>query len=573
MEVGCDTLSECAYNVLVHGKGGTTSHALREGRDLVLGREADCAIALRDSRVSRHHAILRLREGAVELSDLGSRNGSFLDGIRIVANVFVHVEPTAVLRVGGAVLVFEEARSSDQWCHDEATFERKAAIILANAKERRTAVGVIEVRWRKSDMTTTSTVASASSVPLQHLLARIPGPDGIVGAYDKSRLILVCPNSDAEKLEASAVLIRRLCVDQEIGAVVKTGLSAQAQSVQALLLQTSRGPETSTPPVIFQGGLYSLEKLVSRLDASDASILIVGETGVGKDVLARTLHARSRRANRPFVALNCAAFTESLFESELFGHEKGAFTGAQQTKTGLLEAAAGGTVFLDEIGEMALGLQAKLLRVVENREVLRVGGLQARPLDVRFLFATNRDLREEIAKKTFRSDLFFRISSVSLKIPPLRERIDEIVPLTLHFIAVAANQLGRPVPTLMDGAAQFLEGHAWPGNIRELKNVIDLAVFVHEGDEIRPSDIHIEPYLLADTAELTPGPISDPEIRLPPPSSRRVDPEAERAAILDALERSVWNQSAAAKLLGMPRRTLVKRLAQYDLPRPRKRDS
>jgi DNA-binding NtrC family response regulator len=572
MEISSGTLSESAYNLLVHGRAGTASHALREGRDVVLGRESDCTIVLRDSLVSRHHALLRVRAGSIELSDLGSRNGSFLDGARVASNVFVTVQPTAVLRIGGAVLVFEPARSSEHWCFDEPTFERKAAAIVATAKARRAAVGVVEVRWEKQDTATTSTVASSSSLPLQSLLARIVGPDGIVGAHDSSRMILVCADTDAEKLDASAALVKRLCSEHKVHAVVKTALSAEAQSVQALLQRASGSPGASTPPVIFQGGLYSLEKLISRLDASDASILIVGETGVGKDVLARSLHARSRRASRPYIALNCAAFTESLFESELFGHEKGAFTGAQASKTGLLESASGGTVFLDEIGEMPLGLQAKLLRVVENREILRVGGLQPRPIDVRFLFATNRDLRQEIENKTFRSDLFFRISSVSLKVPPLRERVDEIVPLALHFIEVAAKRIGRPVPTLMEGAAQFLKGHSWPGNVRELKNVIDLAAFVHEGDVIRPSDIHIELYIPIGTADEKSSPVSEPEVRLPPTSSRRMDADAERAAILDALERTVWNQSAAAKLLGMPRRTFVKRLAQYDLPRPRKRD-
>ena len=325
----------------------------------------------------------------------------------------------------------------------------------------------------------------------------------------------------------------------------------------------------AAPPRMFKD-LSSIDRLMARLDASDASILIVGETGVGKDVMARSLHARSRRAQHPYIALNCAAFTEALFESELFGHEKGAFTGATQTKTGLLESAAGGTVFLDEIGEMPLGLQAKLLRVVENREILRVGGLQPRPIDVRFLFATNRDLRQEIENKTFRSDLFFRISTVSLRIPPLRERVDEIVPLALHFVEVGARRIGHRVPVLAGDAHDPLERHAWPGNVRELKNVMDLAVMVHEGDTIRASDIHIEGYSPADAMRASMPP---PEERPSPlPSYRRPDPDAERARILDALERTAWNQSAAAKLIGMPRRTFVKRLAQYDLPRPRKRE-
>jgi two-component system response regulator AtoC len=569
-------LTALSYRVLVHRKTGTTTYTLREGRDIVFGREPDCTVVLADTRVSRRHAVLRLQGDAIAFSDLGSRNGSLVDGARIDANVFIHVRPTSVIRLGETVLVFEAARSSEQWCFDLATFEKKAGAILAKAKESKALVGLVDVRWEKRDMTTTSTAAAVSPMPLQQLLARIVGADGIVGAHDSGGMVLLCPNTDADKLQVSATLVRDLCAEHKIAVQVKTALSAEAQSVQTLLLQASRGPDASSPPVIFQGGLYSIDKLVSRLDASDASILIVGETGVGKDVLARSLHGRSRRANRPYIALNCAAFTEALFESELFGHERGAFTGAAQTKTGLLESAAGGTVFLDEIGEMPIGLQAKLLRVVENREVLRVGGLQPRPIDVRFLFATNRDLRREIENKTFRSDLFFRISTVSLKIPPLRERIEEIVPLALHFIEIGARRIGRPVPGLLDEARQFLKGHAWPGNVRELKNVIDLAVLVHEGDTIRPSDIHIESYIPVDTADSKVGPVSTPDSRVsppPPPSYRRTDPELERAQILDALERSVWNQSAAAKLLGMPRRTFVKRLAQYDLPRPRKRET
>ncbi|MBX3210006.1 MAG: sigma-54-dependent Fis family transcriptional regulator, partial [Labilithrix sp.] len=348
-----------------------------------------------------------------------------------------------------------------------------------------------------------------------------------------------------------------------------------ARTLDALLAELARGgapePRAVVPPVVFQGGLRSVDALLAKLDASEAPVLIVGETGVGKDVLARTLHARSRRAGRPFVALNCAAFTEALFESELFGHERGAFTGAAQAKVGLLESAAGGTVFLDEIGEMPLGMQAKLLRVVENREVLRVGALQPRQIDVRFLFATNRDLRREIEHKTFRSDLFFRIGSISLAIPPLRERLDDIAPLMTHFVESASRRIGRPVPRVLPETVRLLEGHAWPGNVRELKNVVELAVLVQDGDEIRPADIHIERYMAAEAApSSSAASVRDPESVTSEPRTG-AESKTEKERIVDALERSAWNQSTAAKLLGMPRRTLVKRLAQYELPRPRKR--
>ena len=599
-------MAESSYKVLVHQKSGTTTCALTEGRDVVFGREAGCTVVLADARVSRRHAVLRLLRDEIQVSDLGSRNGTHVDGRRIEAKTFVPVRATSVIRIGDAVLVFEvaHARPAEHWCFDAAAFGAKAAAILADARSKKATVGLLDIRWEQQDTVSTSTASNvssgASSMPLRQLLARIAGPDGVVGAHESSGLVLLCPNTDAGKLEASAALVRQLCAERSVPVAVKSALSGTASSVQDLLLQASRGAGGAAPPVVFQGGLYSLEKLVSRLDSSDASVLIVGETGVGKDVLARSLHGRSRRSSRPYVALNCAAFTEALFESELFGHEKGAFTGAAQVKTGLLESAAGGTVFLDEVGEMPLGLQAKLLRVVENREILRVGGLQPRPIDVRFIFATNRDLRKEIENKTFRSDLYFRISTVSLRVPPLRDRVDEIVPLALHFAEISARRIGRPVPVLLEEAKQFLKGHAWPGNVRELKNVMELAVLVHDGDAIRPADIHIEPYIPVDASEPI-GPVSTPfsplEARtsehLPPPSSerrlpitskassplsapasyRRVDPETERAHILAALEKTFWNQSEAAKLLGMPRRTFVKRLAQYNVPRPRKRET
>lgn len=595
------------YSVLVHQKSGTTTFVLKEGREVVFGREAGCTVVLADGRVSRRHAVLRLKNNEILVSDLGSRNGTSVDGKRIEPNVLSPVGATSVVRIGDAVLVFvaATARPSEHWCFDAASFEARATPLLADARAKKTTVGLLAIRFEPQDTMTTSTASteklgrSQSSMPLRQLLARIPGPDGVVGAHESTGLLLLCPGMDAGKLEASAALVRQLCAERNVSVTVTSALSATAHSVQELLLQSSRGLGTGTPPVVFQGGLYSLERLVSRLDSSDASVLIVGETGAGKDVLARSLHARSRRSGQPYVALNCAAFTEALFESELFGHERGAFTGAAHAKTGLLESAAGGTVFLDEIGEMPLGLQAKLLRVVENREILRVGGLQPRPIDVRFIFATNRDLRQEIEKKTFRSDLYFRISTVTLRVPPLRDRVDEIVPLARHFAEVSARAINRPTPVLLEEAQQFLRGHAWPGNVRELKNVMELAVLVHDEATIRPADIHIDPYIPVDSApeplapisgQFTPIESSTAEHIAPPasergPSSvdrasalglisyRRVDPETERAHIVAALEQTSWNQSEAAKLLGMPRRTFVKRLDQYSIPRPRKRDT
>ena len=551
----------------------------------MFGREADCHVVLSDGRVSRRHARLSLRAGVLTFEDLGSRNGSVVDGEPIPPKVAVPVRPTSVLRIGDALLVLEPApeASSELWAFDRATFEKRAAAILARGKAKGVATGVVAIRWEAPSERSTTTISDGRGPQaIEQLLARIVGAQGVIGAHENGRLLALVAETTRERLEESAALVERACAGHH-PARVTVACSKDAKTVDDLLAQAvDKGTREVIPPVLFQGGLRPVEALLAKLDASEAPVLIVGETGVGKDVLARTLHARSRRAQRPMVALNCAAFTDALFESELFGHERGSFTGAAQAKMGLLESAAGGTVFLDEIGEMPLGLQAKLLRVVENREVLRVGALQPKPIDVRFIFATNRDLRREIERNTFRSDLFFRIASITLTVPPLRERVDEIVPLATHFVAGAARRLGREAPALLPETQRFLQGHAWPGNVRELKNVMELAVLVQDGDAILPADIHIERYQLADTT-----PPAAPEARrdeastVNEPAAAPHAPAApdgepgtmsEKARILDALERSVWNQSAAAKLLGMPRRTLVKRLTKYDLPRPRKRE-
>jgi two-component system, NtrC family, response regulator AtoC len=294
----------------------------------------------------------------------------------------------------------------------------------------------------------------------------------------------------------------------------------------------------------------------ARLAAkSSISVLLLGETGVGKEVLARAVHALSPRAARPFLGLNCAALAESLLESELFGHEKGAFTGALQAKPGLFEAADGGTVFLDEIGEMPLTIQVKLLRVLELREVMRVGGRTPRRVDVRFIAATNRDLEAEAARGAFRQDLFFRLDGISLLIPPLRGRAPEIAPLARAFLARAAAELDRPhPPALTAEALRLLERYPWPGNVRELRNVIDRAVVLCPGDSIGPE--HLPLKVREGTA-------------LRPPAS---EPRDERGRILAALEATLWNQTQAAAKLGVSRRTLINRIEEYGLPRPRKKD-
>jgi transcriptional regulator with PAS, ATPase and Fis domain len=248
------------------------------------------------------------------------------------------------------------------------------------------------------------------------------------------------------------------------------------------------------------------------------------------------------------VSFNCAAFSEALLESELFGHERGAFTGAVHEKTGLLESAPGGTIFLDEIGEMPLALQAKLLRVLEEKKVTRVGALAARPIDVRFVAATNRDLEAEVDHGAFRRDLYYRLSAFTIAIPPLRERVGEIAPLARGFVEEAAVRAHRRVPELSAEAIATLEAMPWPGNVRELRNTIDRALVLATGDLIEACHLG---------EELAPA-------KLAP------EPADERERIRRALEQCAGNQTKAARVLGIARGTLIARMEQYGLPRPKK---
>jgi len=286
---------------------------------------------------------------------------------------------------------------------------------------------------------------------------------------------------------------------------------------------------------------------------------LLGETGVGKEILAETIHRRSTRAAKPFVRLNCAALTETLLESELFGHEKGAFTGAIATKPGLFEVADGGVVFLDEVGELKMSTQVKLLRVLDERKVLRVGDVTPRAIDVRVVAATNRDLEADVRAGSFRLDLLYRLNAMSIVIPPLRERVAEIEPLARAFLTRIATKLERPAPRLSPAARALLESYSWPGNVRELRNVIERAMVLCTGPEIAPDDLPEDKMRATFTARVRPAPTDPP-----------LDGD-ERARIIAALDACAGNQTEAAKMLGVSRRTLITKIEKLAVPRPRKR--
>jgi two-component system, NtrC family, response regulator AtoC len=316
-------------------------------------------------------------------------------------------------------------------------------------------------------------------------------------------------------------------------------------------------------------------RVAGRVAPSEATVLLLGETGVGKEVLATHIHRLSPRAKRRLLQINCAALPEALLEAELFGAEQGAYTGAVRDRAGLLESADGGTVLLDEIGELPLGTQAKLLRVLEERRVLRLGARTSKAIDVRFIAATNRDLDEEVAAGRFRRDLLFRLNVVSIEIPPLRERPSDIETLARHFL----RELRRnETPELSTEALDALKRHSWPGNVRELRNVLERALLMCEGRVIEPR--HLPSMLGArrDAEEKRARPtVPVPADCASPMESlrdiQRVADERERETILEALAQCGGNQTRAAKVLGISRRTLVARIEAYGAPRPRKTPS
>lgn len=369
----------------------------------------------------------------------------------------------------------------------------------------------------------------------------------------------------AERIATPLVVCGRNADAEAVLRAIRAGareflpLPPDAELIAAMLAAVSGAPDA---PVCRDAAMGALLARAEQLARADASILITGESGTGKEVLARHLHAHSRRARGPFVALNCAALPETLLESELFGHEKGAFSGAVASRKGKFEQAEGGTLLLDEIGEMELRLQAKLLRAIQEREVDRLGGNAPVRVDVRLLAATNRDLPAEVRAGRFREDLYFRLNVVQLHIPPLRERPGDILPLAEHFALRYADANGLPRRALTPAAAARLHAHAWPGNVRELENAIHRAVLLAAGAAIGADAIEL---VALPEAAPAPGAAPAPAAPADPIAAlvgRRME-EVERELILETLGRCLGNRTRAAEILGISIRTLRNKLAEY----------
>jgi len=330
--------------------------------------------------------------------------------------------------------------------------------------------------------------------------------------------------------------------------------AAEHRSLRAENLRLKRSIDSATAPPPLLGSSPAMKHvvdLVATVSSSDSTVLITGESGTGKEVVARAIHAASARRYNPMVVVNCGALPEGILESELFGHEAGAFTGAKARHKGKFETAEGGSVFLDEIGEVSPKVQVELLRVLEEKVVTRLGGQSPVPVDFRTIAATNRDLREAVRSGAFREDLYWRLNVVHIHIPPLRERPEDVPVLAEHFLARFTRVMNRRDLRLSADALSALSSYPWPGNVRELQNAIERAVVVGTGDVVRASDL---PLRVTATPENGPGPGSLAE--------------AERAHVRSVLDASGWNITRAARVLDIDRVTLYNKIRKYDLKKP-----
>ncbi len=340
----------------------------------------------------------------------------------------------------------------------------------------------------------------------------------------------------------------------EVRHTVRTALEKRKLKKEVSELRAKLKEKQKFPFIIGKSSkILELQKIIRQIAPTDCNILILGETGTGKELIARAIHALSPRAEARFLAFNCGAFSEDLLANELFGHEKEAFTGARGVKKGLLEAASGGTVLLDEIGDMPLSMQVKLLRVLQEKRLIRVGGTEEIPVDIRVLAATNKDLRKEVAKGAFRKDLYYRLNVITLEVPALTDRRDDIPLLAYHFLEKFADAQSKGVKKISDEVMDILMAYEFPGNVRELENIIERAVALCEGDIIQPK--HLPP----DLQQLT--------LRVHRPKQRKflTLEEYEREYISWVLTKTKGNKTKAAKILGIDRVSLWRKLKKYKL--------
>jgi two-component system response regulator AtoC len=549
-----------AFLVITIDDGGSRVIDLPEGVDVTFGRSRGATVTLDSDKVSRMHARVRRTGDVIDVEDLGSRNGTRVNGDKI--------EGPRRLTTGdeisvGPILAVLGVTSG---------LRRTSTIADVTTGETRLAAEVDRsVRYHRP--VTVALLRIASDTILDQI-ERAIRPMDLIAEDAGDDYLVILPELGRDEGSAAVQRLLDFARAANVQATAATALCPDdGTTVEALIsvlragLRTGRVPRAPAPkgtPVVFDPAMQRVYALVERIADTSMTVLILGETGVGKELVCEAIHQRSSRRDRPLIKLNCAALPESLLESELFGYERGAFTGADKRKVGFFEAADGGTLFLDEIGDMPLPLQAKLLRVLERKVITRVGGTSEVATDARLIAATHRNLDNDVRSGRFRQDLLFRIGGFTIAVPPLRDRPSEILPLAEHFVRTAAAEQARGAPMLSDDARDALAGYDWPGNVRELRNALERAL-VLASDTITASDL--------------PERLHDASHRVRPQVATGADvrgqlAEVERAAIVAALDAESGNQTRAARRLGLSRRALIYKMEKYGLkPPPQRADN
>jgi len=562
-------------HLLVFNGSSSWMYQLPPRGEVVIGRAETADLRINDPSISRQHARLMIDDDAVTISDLGSQNGTRVNHERIIGEHVLRPNDVVTLHKT-TLLLHSTAVATPTAVLDANAFRQRLESEIDRAIRYERAFGLICIIWP-------ARVVDRRAIERQlgDQLRRIDAS----GWADDHMLQIVLAEVSADTATTIAGRLRSKLEDAvqvgvascpgdgfDIDDLIASARNAASCAPPGAIGEVAREYQTMTfgslRVIVADPAMVRLYALVERLAPVDLPMLVTGETGCGKEVVATAIHCMSARRDRKLVSLNCAAIAETLVESELFGHEKGAFSGAVAAKPGLLEAASGSTLFLDEIGELSLAVQAKLLRVLETQKLTRVGDVNERSVDVRIVAATNRDLEREVAESRFRQDLFFRLSAAPLVLPPLRQRPRELPLLAALFLDDACKKNGRGPMTISDAAMAALLDHAWPGNARELKNLMQYVAAAHKVDVLTAEHVS-ERLSTGRTAPRITAPPAEPGTFRPLADEIR---ELEVTRIREALAAAANNQTRAAALLSVPVRTFFEKAKLYGLTPKKKKD-
>lgn len=566
-----------------HCRAGVKVIELADGESYVVGRAFPSELTLDDPSLSRQHARFRCHRGTVAVQDLNSRNGILIRDERVSKAI---VSSGDALALGGVTVVVYSVGLDKTSERGIATYDRLLErlddeIIRSRQFGRSFAIAIIRSSINKEAYVTQFWNRVRDSLRAIDTLAPY-------GAFSLLVLLPEASSQEASEWANNLVVNSDDTSDIECGLAVYpfAGTSAETliasahdacrsatkkNPVRMICRDQNRAKVSDTEVVIQSEKMRDVQQLVDRVAESPIPVLIQGETGSGKEVVARAIHQRSDRKNKRFLAVNCAAIPNTLIESTLFGHMRGSFTGAHRNSPGVFEQANKGTVFLDEIGELALPAQAALLRVLESKRLVRIGGTHEIEVDIRVIAASHCDLESMVEQGTFRQDLLYRLNTLVVQVPPLRERVDDIKPLVALFLRQISEEWGRPNVKLHPDALEAMRHYRWPGNVRQLRNVVERAIIVCPGDTIHLTDIPETILSAARRSQLNArekaGSTHD-GVEEPFGSLKDQMHVYEIAIIKRAMSRAQGKRRQAAELLGIPVRTLNYKLREYEIEQP-----